>query len=58
MAHLGGEICLTIKDAIKKSTGSGGLISTYQDSTGKLFYFLNGRPCITIKAPKKEESSL
>ena len=58
MAHLGGQIYNSIKEAIKYSTGDYGLISTYQDAKGKLWYFLNGKPVVSIEAPKKEESNL
>lgn len=53
MAHLGGEIYTTIKEAIKYSSGEFGLIATYQDADGKLFYFVNGKPIVSIKASKK-----
>lgn len=53
MAHLGGEIYTTIKEAIKYSSGEFGLIATYQDADGKLFYFVNGKPIVSIKAEKK-----
>jgi len=58
MAHLGGQIYDSIKDAIKYSSGDYGLIATYQDADLKLWYFVNGKPIISIKAPKKEESNL
>ena len=58
MAHLGGQIYTTIKEAIKYSSGEYGLISTYQDANGKLYYFVNGLCKITIAAPKKTESNL
>ncbi|MGO4819515.1 hypothetical protein [Flavobacterium sp. W22_SRS_FP1] len=53
MAHLGGQIYDSIKDAVKYSSGEFGLIATYKDANGKLFYFINGKPVISIKAPKK-----
>ena len=58
MAVLGGIIYKTIKQAIKMSTGEFGCISCYEDASGKLWYFVNGKVMITIKAPKKEESNL
>ena len=54
MAHLGGQIYTSIKEAVKYSSGEFGLIATYQDADGKLFFFINGRPTISIEAPKKE----
>ena len=54
MAHLGGQIYTTIKESIKMSTEPFGLIATYQDATGKLFYFISGRPVMSIASPKKE----
>ena len=55
MAHLGGQVYDTIKDAVKYSSGDWGVIATYQDAlTGKLFYFINGRPVMSIAGPKKE----
>lgn len=53
MAHLGGQIYTSIKEAIKFSSGEFGLIATYQDADGKLFYFVNGKPIVSIKAEKK-----
>ena len=53
MAHIGGQIYTTIKDAIKNSSGEFGVISTYQDADGKLWYFINGKPTMSIAAPKK-----
>ena len=54
MAHLGGQVYDTIKDAVKYSSGDWGVIATYQDAAGKLFYFINGRPVMSIAGPKKE----
>ena len=54
MAHPGGTIYKTIKEAIKFSSGEFGLISCYEDANGKLFYFINGKPTMSIEAPKKE----
>jgi hypothetical protein len=53
MAHIGGQIYTTIKEAVKFSSGDFGLISCYQDVNGKLFYFVNGIPVVSIDAPKK-----
>ena len=53
MPHLGGTIYKTIKEAIKMSTGDYGLISTYANKDGALFYFVNGKPIMKIEAPKK-----
>ncbi len=53
MAALGGTVYKTIKEAIKYSSGEFGLIATYEDANGKLFYFLNGKPVVSIAAPKK-----
>ena len=53
MAHLGGQIYTSIKEAIRFSSGEFGLIATYQDADLKLWYFVNGKPIISIKAPKK-----
>ena len=53
MAHLGGQIYTTIKDAIIQSTEPNGLIATYQAADGSLVYFINGKPCMQIKAPNK-----
>jgi hypothetical protein len=53
MAHLGGQTYNTIKDAIKFSTGEFGLIATYEDAEGKLWYFINGKPTMSITSPKK-----
>ena len=58
MAHIGGIPRKTIKDAIKYSTGEYGLISSYEDANGKIYYFINGLCKATIEAPKKEESNL
>ena len=52
--HLGGEIYTSIKEAIKMSTEPFGLIATYQDENGKLWWFINGRPVMSIAGPKKE----
>jgi|TARA_R110000782_G_scaffold10766_2_gene33367 hypothetical protein len=54
MAHLGGQIYTSIKEAIINSTGERGLISTYQAADGELIFFINGKPTMTIKAPKKD----
>ena len=54
MAVLGGTTYKTIKQAIKYSTGEFSCISCYEDATGKLWYFVNGKVMITINAPKKE----
>lgn len=48
MAHIGGTVYKTIKEAIKYSSGEFGLIATYEDANGKLFYFLNGKPVVSI----------
>ena len=53
MAHLGGQIYTSIKEAITFSSGDFGVISTFQDADLKLWYFVNGKPIISIKAPKK-----
>jgi len=53
MAHIGGIPRKTIKDAIKYSTGEYGLISSWTDSNGKIYYFINGLCKMTIDAPKK-----
>jgi len=53
MAQIGGIVVKTIKEAILKSTGDGGLISCYEAPDGELIYFINGLPKISIKAPKK-----
>jgi len=53
MAHLGGQIYTSIKEAIKYSSGDWGVISTYQDADGKLWYFIDGKPTMSISAPKK-----
>ena len=53
MAHIGGQVYKTIKEAIKYSTGEYGLISCYEDANGKLYYFINGLCKATIDAPKK-----
>lgn len=58
MAHPGGKIYFSIKEAIKYSTGEYGLISTYEGPDGKLYYFINGLCKMTIKAPKRNESNL
>jgi hypothetical protein len=49
MAHLGGEVYTTVKEAIEKSTGDGGLIATFQDTEGNLYWFVNGKPVATSK---------
>jgi hypothetical protein len=53
MAHLGGLIYTSVREAIIMSTDPNGLISTYQAPDGTLFWFINGRPTMTISAPKK-----
>jgi hypothetical protein len=53
MAHIGGQVYTTIKEAIKYSSGEYGLISCYEDANGKLYYFINGLCKATIDAPKK-----
>jgi hypothetical protein len=58
MAHLGGQIYDSIKDAVKYSSGEFGLIATYKDANGKLFYFINGKPVVSIEAPTKTKSNL
>ena len=58
MAHPGGKIYYTIKEAIKYSSGEFGLIATYEDANGKLYYFINGKPTMSIESPKKTESNL
>jgi hypothetical protein len=35
MAHIGGEVYTTIKEAIKYSSGDYGLISHFEDAEGK-----------------------
>jgi hypothetical protein len=54
MAHPGGKIYYTIKEAIKYSTGEFGCISVYENADGKLYYFVNGIVMMTINAPKKD----
>ena len=54
MAHLGGQVYDTIKDAVKYSSGDWGVIATYKNKEGEYFYFVNGRPIMKIEAPKKE----
>ena len=58
MANIGGVSRKTIKEAIKYSTGEHGLISSWTDSNGKIYYFINGLCKMTIDAPKKTESNL
>jgi hypothetical protein len=53
MAFLENNTYNTIKEAVFYSTGNNGLIAVYQSPDGKLVYFINGRPSITIQAPKK-----
>ena len=53
MAHIGGQVYTTIKEAIKYSTGEYGLISCYEAPDKKLYYFINGLCKATIEAPKK-----
>tara|TARA_R110000782_G_scaffold41855_2_gene95614 strand:+ start:629 stop:793 length:165 start_codon:yes stop_codon:yes gene_type:complete len=54
MAHLGKTVYFTIKDAIIQSTHPFGLIATYQDKNGVLYWFVNGRPSMSIGKPKKD----
>jgi len=54
MAQIGGIVVKTIKEAILKSTGDGGLISCYEAPDGELIYFINGIPQLTILTPKKD----
>ena len=54
MAHLGGQVYTSIKEAVKYSSGDFGCIATYQDANLKLWYFVNGKPIVSIEAPKKE----
>lgn len=53
MAQIGGIPRKTIKDAIKYSTSEHGLISSYEDANGKIYWFINGLLKATIEAPKK-----
>jgi hypothetical protein len=53
MAFLENSTYSTIKEAIFYSTGNNGIIAVYEAPDGKLVYFLNGKPSITIQAPKK-----
>jgi hypothetical protein len=53
MAHIGGQVYTSIKEAIKNSSGDFGLVSTYLAPDGAYHYFINGVPKITIAAPKK-----
>jgi hypothetical protein len=58
MAHPGGKIYYTIKEAIKYSSGEFGLIATYEDANGILYYFINGKAVMKFDKPKKTESNL
>ena len=49
MAHLGGEVYTTVKEAIKYSSGDYGLIATFEDAEGNLYWFVNGKPVATSK---------
>lgn len=53
MAVIGGTIYKTIKEAVRYSSGEFGLIACYEDAEKKLYYFINGKPVVSIKAPKK-----
>jgi hypothetical protein len=54
MAHLGGQIYTSVREAIIQSTHPNGLISTYQAKDGTLHWFVNGIPTVSIAAPKKD----
>ena len=43
----------TIKDAIIQSTGDNGILSMYEATDGKLYFFVNGAPAMPIKKPNK-----
>jgi|688.fasta_scaffold2880496_1 hypothetical protein len=53
MAHIGGEVYTSIKEAIKMSSEPFGIIATYLAPNGAYHYFINGKPKISISAPKK-----
>jgi hypothetical protein len=53
-----GQIYKTVREAVFYSTGDNGVLAIFEDENGKLWWFLNGKPSITIASPKKTESNL
>jgi hypothetical protein len=53
-----GQIYYTVREAIFYSTGDNGVLAIFEDENGKLWWFLNGKPSITIASPKKTKSNL
>lgn len=54
MAFLENNTYSTIKECVFYSTGNNGVIAVYSAPDGKLTYFINGVPTMSIAAPKKE----
>jgi len=48
MAHIGGTVYTSIKEAVKMSSEPFGLIACYQSPDGALYYFINGIPQVSI----------
>jgi hypothetical protein len=55
MAFLENSTYSTIIESIFYCTGNNGLIAVYEAPDGKLVYFINGIPTMSIEAPKKED---